>query len=191
MSLMPDVWIRHMIKDMKMIQNATTKPTSLSSGVSSYGYDVRCAGKFLVCKDAGVYGNQGMILDPKKSNEFCFEEYVGDTCVIPPHSFALTHTIEYFMVPRDVLALCVGKSSYARIGVIVNVTPIEPAWEGQITLEISNTTPLPVRVYANEGIAQLLFFKADDTCLQSYKDKRGKYQGQTGITLPRLEWELS
>jgi len=155
----------------------------ISYGVSSYGYDVRVADDFKVFTN--VYGS---VVDPKNFDPKSFVDMKTDICVIPPNSFALARTIEYFRIPRDVLTVCLGKSTYARCGIIVNVTPFEPEWEGFVTLEISNTTPLPAKIYANEGIAQVLFFTADegDECEISYKDKKGKYQAQRGITLPRL-----
>mgnify|MGYP003498514693 FL=1 len=152
----------------------------VSYGMSSYGYDVRCAPEFKVFTNIN-----SVVIDPKCFDENSFVNVTGDTCIIPPNSFALARTVEYFRIPRDVLVLCVGKSTYARCGIIVNVTPLEPEWEGHVTLEFSNTTPLPARIYANEGVAQLLFFESDEPCETSYKDRGGKYQGQRGITLPR------
>lgn len=154
----------------------------ISYGTSSYGYDVRCADEFKVFTNV-----HSTVVDPKKFDNRNFVDFQGDHCIIPPNSFALARTVEYFRVPRDTLIICLGKSTYARCGIIVNVTPLEPEWEGHITLEFSNTTPLPAKVYANEGCAQFLFFQADadDVCETSYKDRGGKYQGQTGITLPR------
>jgi dCTP deaminase len=153
----------------------------ISYGTSSYGYDVRCAPEFKVFTNI-----HSATVDPKAFDERSFVDVVGDVCVIPPNSFALAKTIEYFRIPRDVLAVCVGKSTYARCGIITNVTPFEPEWEGFVTLEISNTTPLPAKIYANEGIAQVLFFAGDDSCETSYKDRKGKYQNQIGITTPRV-----
>jgi len=155
----------------------------ISYGVSSYGYDMRVAPEFKIFTNA-----LSAIVDPKQFDPKSFVEFSGDTCVVPPNSFALARSVEYFRIPRNVLTLCVGKSTYARCGIITNVTPFEPEWEGYVTLEISNTTPLPARIYANEGIAQVLFFTADegDECEQSYADKKGKYQAQVGITLPKL-----
>ena len=155
----------------------------ISFGVSSYGYDMRVAREFRIFTNV-----HSALVDPKKFDERSFVEYQGDTCIIPPNSFALSRSVEYFRIPRNVLTICVGKSTYARCGIITNVTPFEPEWEGFVTLEISNTTPLPARIYANEGIAQVLFFEADpdDECEISYKDKQGKYQAQQGVTLPRL-----
>jgi len=152
----------------------------ISYGTSSYGYDVRCGNEFKIFTN--INNN---IVDPKNFSPKSFVEFVGDECIIPPNSFALASTVEYFKIPRDVLVVCLGKSTYARCGIIVNVTPLEPEWEGQVTLEFSNTTPLPAKIYAGEGIAQMLFFGSDETCKTSYKDRGGKYQGQTGVTLPR------
>jgi dCTP deaminase len=152
----------------------------ISYGVSSYGYDIRVADEFKVFTNIN-----STIVDPKNFDARSFVDIKGD-CIIPPNSFALAKTIEYFRIPRDVLTVCVGKSTYARCGLIVNVTPFEPEWEGFVTLEISNTTPLPAKVYANEGIAQVLFFQSDEPCEVSYKDKKGKYQAQQGVTLPRI-----
>src|SRR6266513_1838155 len=156
----------------------------VSYGLSSYGYDIRVADEFKVFTNIN-----STVVDPKNFDARSFVDMKTDVCIIPPNSFALARTLEYFRIPRDVLTVCVGKSTYARCGLIVNVTPFEPEWEGFVTLEISNTTPLPARVYANEGIAQVLFFTADegDECEISYKDKKGKYQAQTGMTLPKLE----
>ena len=154
----------------------------VSYGVSSYGYDIRVSNEFKVFTNVN-----SAVVDPKNFVPASFVDLTTDVCIIPPNSFALSRTVEYFRIPRDVLVVCVGKSTYARCGLIVNVTPLEPEWEGFLTLEISNTTPLPAKVYANEGIAQLLFFGGDGICEQSYKDKKGKYQGQIGVTLPRIE----
>lgn len=155
--------------------------TIVSYGTSSYGYDVRCADEFKVFTNLN-----STIVDPKKFNPDNFVEFKGDRCIIPPNSFALARTVEYFRIPRDTLVVCLGKSTYARCGIIVNVTPLEPEWEGHVTLEFSNTTPLPAVIYANEGVAQMLFFQGDEPCDISYADRKGKYQGQTGITLPRI-----
>lgn len=152
----------------------------ISYGVSSYGYDVRCAREFKVFTNV-----HSVIVDPKHFDEKSFIDIEADVCVIPPNSFALARTIEYFRIPRDVLTICLGKSTYARCGIIVNVTPLEPEWEGHVTLEFSNTTNLPARIYAGEGVAQMLFFQSDEVCETSYRDRGGKYQGQTGVTLPR------
>jgi dCTP deaminase len=153
----------------------------ISYGVSSYGYDVRIADDFKIFTNIN-----STIVDPKSFDPRSFVDFRGDVCVIPPNSFALARTVEYFRIPRSVLVICLGKSSYARCGIIVNVTPLEPEWEGIVTLEVSNTTPLPAKIYANEGIAQMLFFESDEVCLTSYADKKGKYQAQQGLTLPRL-----
>ena len=153
----------------------------ISYGLSSYGYDIRVAGEFKIFTNIN-----STVVDPKNFDARSFVDVKAEVCIIPPNSFALAKTVEYFRIPRDVLTICVGKSTYARCGLIVNVTPFEPEWEGFVTLEISNTTPLPARVYANEGIAQVLFFQSDETCEVSYADKKGKYQKQQGLTLPRL-----
>jgi len=153
----------------------------ISYGVSSYGYDVRVGDEFKVFTN--VYNT---VVDPKNFDSRSFVDIRADVCIIPPNSFALASTIEYFRIPRDILTICLGKSTYARCGIIVNVTPFEPEWEGHVTIEISNTTPLPARIYANEGIAQVLFFQSDEPCARSYKDKKGKYQAQRGVTLPKL-----
>ena len=153
----------------------------ISYGTSSYGYDVRCSNIFKLFTNIN-----STIVDPKNFDPEAFVEVDGDHCIIPPNSFALASTVEYFRIPRNVLTVCVGKSTYARCGIIVNVTPFEPEWEGHVTLEFSNTTPLPAKIYANEGIAQVLFFESDEVCQTSYKDRAGKYQGQTGVTLPKV-----
>ena len=153
----------------------------ISFGLSSYGYDIRVTDEFKVFTNIS-----STVVDPKNFDARSFVDVQADICIIPPNSFALAKTVEYFRIPRDVLTVCVGKSTYARCGLIVNVTPFEPEWEGFVTLEISNTTPLPAKVYANEGIAQVLFFQSDETCEVSYADKKGKYQGQQGLTLPKL-----
>ena len=152
----------------------------ISYGTSSYGYDVRCSSNFKVFTNIN-----SAVVDPKNFDTNSFVDYEGDTCIIPPNSFALASTIEYFKIPRSVLTICLGKSTYARCGIIVNVTPLEPEWEGHVTLEFSNTTTLPAKIYANEGVAQMLFFESDTVCETSYKDRDGKYQKQTGVTLPR------
>ena len=152
----------------------------ISYGTSSYGYDVRCSTQFKIFTNI-----HSATVDPKAFDESSFINIEGDVCVIPPNSFALASTIEYFKIPEDVLTICLGKSTYARCGIIVNVTPLEPEWEGHVTLEFSNTTSLPAKIYANEGVAQMLFFQSDERCLVSYKDRGGKYQGQTGVTLPK------
>jgi len=173
-----------MAKDHGMIQPFEEKQVRegrISYGVSSYGYDIRIADMFKIFTNIN-----STIVDPKAFDPKSFVDFKGDVCVIPPNSFALGKSVEYFRIPRNVMTICVGKSTYARCGIITNVTPFEPEWEGFVTLEISNTTPLPARIYANEGIAQVLFFKSDTPCETSYADKKGKYQAQTGITLPKL-----
>ena len=152
----------------------------VSYGTSSYGYDVRCSTEFKIFTNINA-----AVVDPKAFDDSSFIEFQGDVCIIPPNSFVLARTIEYFRIPRNVLTICLGKSTYARCGIIVNVTPFEPEWEGYVTLEFSNTTPLPAKIYANEGVAQVLFFESEEECEISYKDRKGKYQGQTGVTLPR------
>lgn len=152
----------------------------ISYGTSSYGYDVRCANEFRIFTNIN-----SAVVDPKNFSEDSFVNYTGDVCIIPPNSFALARTVEYFKIPRNVLTVCLGKSTYARCGIIVNVTPFEPEWEGHVTLEFSNTSPLPAKIYANEGVAQVLFFESDEDCEVSYKDRGGKYQGQRGVTLPK------
>jgi dCTP deaminase len=184
MGLKPDHWIRKMSLEQGMIEPFVEKQVRegvISYGVSSYGYDMRVADEFKVFTN--VYS---AVVDPKDFSPQSMVDFKGEVCIIPPNSFALARTIEYFRIPRSVLTLTVGKSTYARCGLIVNVTPFEPQWEGYVTLEISNTTPLPAKVYANEGIAQVIFFEADEECEVSYADKKGKYQGQTGVTPPRL-----
>src|SRR5881398_3500839 len=186
MALKSDRWIRKMSKEHDMINPFSEKQVRdgvISYGLSSYGYDLRVADEFKIFTNVN-----STIVDPKKFDEKSFVTVQTDICIVPPNSFALARSVEYFKIPRSVLTICVGKSTYARCGIIVNVTPFEPEWEGFVTLEISNTTPLPARIYANEGIAQVLFFTADegDECEISYKDKKGKYQAQTGITLPKL-----
>ena len=186
MSIKSDRWIRRMAQHHQMIEpfaEAQVRESVISYGVSSYGYDMRVADEFRVFTN--VFSS---IVDPKAFDSQSFVEFVRDICIIPPNSFALARSIEYFRIPRDVLTLCVGKSTYARCGIITNVTPFEPQWEGHVTLEISNTTPLPAKIYANEGIAQVLFFEADpnDVCEVSYADRQGKYQAQRGVTLPRV-----
>lgn len=184
MGLKPDHWIRKMALEQGMIEPFVEKQVRegvISYGVSSYGYDLRVADEFKIFTN--VYS---AIVDPKNFSQESFVDFRGDVCVIPPNSFALARSTEYFRIPRKVLTVCVGKSTYARCGLIVNVTPFEPQWEGYVTLEISNTTPLPAKVYANEGLAQVLFFEADEECEISYADKKGKYQGQIGVTPPKL-----
>jgi dCTP deaminase len=180
----PDRWIKRMVKEHKMIepfQEEQVKDGSVSYGVSSYGYDVRIADEFKIFTNINT-----TVVDPKNFDPKSFQDFKGDVCIIPPNSFALGRSVEYFRIPRNVITMCVGKSTYARCGIITNVTPFEPEWEGFVTMEISNTTPLPAKIYANEGIAQVLFFESDEDCQVSYADKKGKYQSQTGITLPRV-----
>jgi len=184
MSIKPDHWIRKMALNYGMIEPfeaAQVRNGVISYGVSSYGYDIRVADEFKIFTN--VYS---AIVDPKNFDPKSMVDYKGEVCIIPPNSFALARTVEYFRIPRSVLTVCVGKSTYARCGIIVNVTPFEPEWEGFVTLEISNTTPLPAKIYANEGIAQVLFFESDEECETSYADKKGKYQGQQSIVLPKL-----
>lgn len=187
MAIKSDKWIRRMAEEYKMIEpfessqvghNGESKVVSF--GTSSYGYDVRCANEFKVFTNLN-----STIVDPKAFDDNSFVELCSNVCIIPPNSFVLARTIEYFRIPRNILTICLGKSTYARCGIIVNVTPLEPEWEGNVTLEFSNTTNLPARIYANEGVAQMVFFESDEVCEVSYKDRRGKYQGQTGVTLPK------
>lgn len=184
MSIKPDHWIEKMAQEYGMIEpfeSNQVKEGVISYGVSSYGYDIRVGDEFKIFTNVNT-----TVVDPKHFDSRSFVEFKGEVCTIPPNSFALAQTVEYFRIPRDVLTLCVGKSTYARCGIIVNVTPFEPEWEGFVTLEISNTTPLPARIYANEGIAQVIFFQAGEVCRTSYADKKGKYQKQIGITLPKV-----
>lgn len=186
---MPDHWIRKMSVEKGMItpfQEKLQREGVISYGLSSYGYDAKLADEFKIFTNI-----DNAIVDPKNFSDASFVNRKTDVCVIPPNSFALARTVEYFKIPRDVLVICLGKSTYARCGLIVNVTPLEPEWEGHVTLEISNTTPLPAKVYANEGVCQFLFLKADSECETSYADRGGKYMGQTGVTLPRMESEAS
>ena len=188
MSIKSDKWIKQMSKDCEMINPFSENQIRvdkygdklISYGVSSYGYDVRCSHEFKVFTNIN-----SAIVDPKSFDEKSFVDITSDVCVIPPNSFALARTVEYFKIPRNVLTICLGKSTYARCGIIVNVTPLEPEWEGHVTLEFSNTTNLPAKIYAGEGVAQMLFFESDEVCETSYKDRGGKYQGQTGVTLPK------
>ena len=186
MSIKSDKWIRRMaaqgmIEPFEPNQVRSVEGRKIVSyGTSSYGYDIRCANEFKVFTNIN-----STIVDPKNFDTASFVDVVSDVCIIPPNSFALARTVEYFRIPRNVLTVCLGKSAYARCGIIVNVTPFEPEWEGYVTLEFSNTTPLPAKIYANEGCAQVLFFEADEDCETSYKDRHGKYQGQVGVTLPR------
>ena len=184
MSIRPDFWIRAMATEHGMIEPfspAQVAQGTISYGLSSYGYDLRLADEFKIFTNVN-----STVVDPKKFDERSFVSVEADVCVVPPNSFALARSVEYFKIPRDVLTVCVGKSTYARCGIIVNVTPFEPEWEGFVTLEISNTTPLPARIYANEGLCQILFFQGNEPPETSYKDKKGKYQGQKGIVLPKL-----
>jgi len=184
MTIKSDRWITRMAREHKMIEpfvDYQVREGVISYGVSSYGYDVRVGDEFKVFTN--VYNT---VVDPKNFDPKSFVDIRADVCIIPPNSFALASTIEYFRIPRDILTICLGKSTYARCGIIVNVTPFEPEWEGHVTIEISNTTPLPAKIYANEGIAQVLFFQSDEPCATSYKDKKGKYQAQRGVTLPKM-----
>jgi len=184
MGLKSDRWIRKMAFEQKMIEpfaDHQVRKQVISFGVSSYGYDLRVSDEFKIFTN--IFS---AVVDPKQFDTKSMVDFKGEVCVIPPNSFALARSIEYFRIPRNVLTICLGKSTYARCGIIVNVTPFEPEWEGYVTLEISNTTPLPARIYANEGIAQVLFFEADEACEVSYADKQGKYQKQEGILLPRI-----
>ncbi|PKM37899.1 dCTP deaminase [Methylotuvimicrobium sp. KM2] len=187
MSIKSDKWIRRMAEQHGMIEpfaatqvRETEKGRVISYGTSSYGYDVRCSDEFKIFTNIN-----SAIVDPKDFSEASFVDVKSDVCIIPPNSFALARTVEFFRIPRDVLTICLGKSTYARCGIIVNVTPLEPEWEGHVTLEFSNTTPLPAKIYANEGVAQMLFLGGDEVCDTSYADRGGKYQGQTGVTLPK------
>ena len=184
MGIKPDHWIRKMALEKGMIEpfiDRQVREGVISYGVSSYGYDIRVADEFKIFTN--IYS---AVVDPKHFDPRSMVDFKGDVCIIPPNSFVLAKTLEYFRIPRNVLTICIGKSTYARCGLIVNVTPFEPEWEGYVTLEISNTTPLPARVYANEGIAQVLFFEADEVCEVSYADKKGKYQRQQTIELPKI-----
>jgi dCTP deaminase len=184
MSVKNDRWIRRMVKEYDMINpfaESQVREGVISFGLSSYGYDLRVADEFKIFTNVN-----STIVDPKHFDERSFVEFRGPVCVIPPNSFTLARSVEYFKIPRDVITVCVGKSTYARCGIIVNVTPLEPEWEGFVTLEISNTAPLPARVYANEGLCQIVFLGADELCEVSYKDKKGKYQAQKGIVLPKI-----
>jgi len=189
MSIKSDRWIREMAKKQQMIEpfvDGQVKQNEagdgvISYGLSSYGYDVRCADEFKIFTNIN-----SATVDPKNFCSSSFVDVQSDVCIIPPNSFALARTVEYLRIPRQVLTICLGKSTYARCGIIVNVTPLEPEWEGHVTLEFSNTTTLPARIYAGEGVAQFLFFESDECCESSYADRAGKYQGQTGVTVPRL-----
>lgn len=187
MSIKSDRWIKRMSLEHGMIEPFADRQVRtgdagklISYGVSSYGYDVRCANEFKVFTNI-----HSATVDPKNFDEKSFVDIKADYCIIPPNSFALARTVEYFRIPRNVLTVCLGKSTYARCGIIVNVTPLEPEWEGHVTLEFSNTTTLPAKIYAHEGVAQMLFFESDEVCEVSYADRAGKYQGQTGVTLPK------
>jgi len=188
MSIKSDKWIRRMAQEQRMIEpfepgqvrHAADGHKIVSYGTSSYGYDIRCANEFKIFTNV-----HSTVVDPKNFDEKSFVDFKGDVCIIPPNSFALARTVEYFRIPRSVLTVCLGKSTYARCGIIVNVTPFEPEWEGYVTLEFSNTTPLPAKIYAGEGCAQVLFFESDEVCETSYRDRGGKYQGQVGVTLPK------
>jgi dCTP deaminase len=186
MAIKSDKWIRRMAQEHGMIEpfadsqvRHTKEQNIISYGTSSYGYDVRCAPEFKIFTNIN-----SAIVDPKNFDKNSFIDINADVCIIPPNSFALARTVEYFRIPRNVLTICLGKSTYARCGIIVNVTPLEPEWEGHVTLEFSNTTTLPAKIYANEGVAQMLFLESDEMCETSYRDRKGKYQGQTGVTLP-------
>ncbi len=184
MSVKSDRWIRKMALEQRMVEPFVEKQVRagvISYGLSSYGYDIRIADEFKIFTNIN-----SSIVDPKNFDPKSFVDFKGDVCIIPPNSFALARTIEYFRIPRSVITVCVGKSTYARCGIIVNVTPFEPEWEGIVTLEVSNTTPLPAKIYAGEGIAQVLFFESDEVCETSYADKKGKYQAQKALTLPRM-----
>jgi dCTP deaminase len=187
LSIKSDLWIRRLAEAEGMIEpfeagqvRESDNGRIISYGTSSYGYDVRCANEFKIFTNIN-----SAIVDPKNFDDNSFVDVMSDVCIIPPNSFALARTVEYFRIPRNVLTICLGKSTYARCGIIVNVTPLEPEWEGHVTLEFSNTSPLPAKIYANEGVAQMLFFESDEVCETSYKDRGGKYQGQKGVTLPK------
>ena len=184
MAIKPDRWIKKMALEEKMIEpfvETQVRENVISYGVSSYGYDVRIADEYKIFTNIN-----STIVDPKQFDPKSFVDFKGEVCIVPPNSFALGRTIEYFRIPRKTMTICVGKSTYARCGIITNVTPLEPGWEGYITLEVSNTTPLPAKIYSGEGIAQILFFESDEECLTSYAERKGKYQGQTGVTLPKI-----
>ena len=184
MGLKPDKWIKKMALEQRMIEpfeEGQIRNGVISYGTSSYGYDIRVADEFKIFTNIN-----SAIVDPKNFDPRSMVDFRGDVCIIPPNSFALGRTVEYFRIPANVLTICLGKSTYARCGIIVNVTPFEPEWEGYVTLEISNTTPLPAKIYANEGIAQVLFFEGDEPCEMTYAMKKGKYQGQQSIMLPKL-----
>ncbi len=187
MSIKSDKWIRRMVAEHGLIEPFQSDQVReidgkrvISFGTSSYGYDIRCAGEFKIFTNIN-----SAVVDPKNFDSNSFVDVKSDVCIIPPNSFALARTVEYLRIPRNVLTICLGKSTYARCGIIVNVTPLEPEWEGHVTLEFSNTTPLPAKVYANEGVAQVLFLESDEICETSYADRGGKYMRQTGVTLPK------
>ena len=185
MSIKSDKWIKKMSLNNDMIKPFEEKQVDkslISYGLSSYGYDIRVSDEYKIFTNVN-----NSVVDPKNFDSKSFVDFKGDVCIVPPNSFALARSIEYFKIPRNVLTICLGKSTYARCGIIVNVTPFEPEWEGYVTLEISNTTPLPAKIYSNEGLCQVLFFESDEECNQSYKDKKGKYQSQVGITLPKVK----
>ena len=185
MAIKSDIWIENMSLEKKMIdpfENRQVRDGKISFGLSSFGYDIRVSDEYKIFINVN-----NSIIDPKEFDSNSFVDFKGEVCIVPPNSFALARSVEYFKIPRDVLTICVGKSTYARCGIIVNVTPFEPEWEGYVTLEISNTTPLPAKIYSNEGLCQVLFFQSDENCRTSYKDKAGKYQKQSGITLPRMK----
>ncbi|MFQ5648334.1 MAG: dCTP deaminase [bacterium] len=184
MAIKADKWIKKMALEEDMIRSfveSQVRENVISYGLSSYGYDVRIADEYKIFTNLN-----STIVDPKHFDPQSFVDFKGEVCIIPPNSFALGRTIEYFKIPRQVMTICLGKSTYARCGIITNVTPLEPGWEGHVTLEISNTTPLPAKIYSGEGIAQILFFESDEECMLSYGDKKGKYQGQVGVTLPKV-----
>ncbi len=188
MPVKSDRWIKRMAREHGLIEPFVEEQVRqvdgrgvISYGLSSYGYDVRCADEFKIFTNV-----HSAVVDPKDFSNRSFVDFKGDVCVIPPNSFALARTVEYFRIPRNVITICLGKSTYARCGIIVNVTPLEPEWEGHVTLEFSNTTPLPAKIYAGEGVAQVVFLEADEVCEVSYRDRGGKYQGQRGVTPPRL-----
>ena len=185
MAIKSDKWIKKMSFENDMIKPFEEKQVDkslISYGLSSYGYDIRVSDEYKIFTNVN-----NSVVDPKNFDSKSFVDFKGDVCIVPPNSFALARSIEYFKIPRNVLTICLGKSTYARCGIIVNVTPFEPEWEGYVTLEISNPTPLPAKIYSNEGLCQVLFFESDEECNQSYKDKKGKYQSQVGITLPKVK----
>ncbi len=184
MAIKSDKWIRKMALEHGMIEpfvETQIRKGVISYGLSSYGYDIRIADEFRIFTNIN-----NTIVDPKNFDERSLVDFRGDVCIVPPNSFALGRTVEYIRIPRNIMTICVGKSTYARCGIITNVTPLEPGWEGHVTLEISNTSPIPAKIYANEGIAQILFFESDEECETSYADKQGKYQAQQGVTLPKI-----